>query len=191
MIHPLDFFPTAPHHCLITFTNISNCHKTSGQCLYDISDHLPTFFIAKNVRVSESSKSMFKRSLKNFVLEHFLTDLQEQLLNIEVTNPNITANNYSTSLSSIFQVTLDKHAPLRQMSRREKRLSQKPWISKGILKSIKTKNKLFQTHYRSNDPDKKLVYKKYLNKLTHIKCLAKRFYYKNLFKENYRNSYQT
>ena len=57
------------------------------------------------------------------------------------------------------------------MSRREKRLSQKPWISKGILKSIKTKNMLFKTHYGSNEPDKKLFYKQFLNKLTHIKSL--------------------
>ena len=86
---------------------------------------------------------------------------------------------------------LNKHAPLQPLSRQEKRLNEKPWISKCILKSIKTKNKLFRSHYRSNDLNKKLFYKKYLNKLTHIKYLAKQSYYKNLFKESEGDSYRT
>ena len=85
----------------------------------------------------------------------------------------------------------NKHAPLRAMSRREKRLSRKPWISNDILQQIKTKNRLFRTHYRSNDPIKKQIYKKHLNKLTHVKCLAKRQYYKNVIKNNQDNSRQT
>jgi len=58
---------------------------------------------------------------------------------------------------------LDKYAPLRRMSRREKRLSEKPWITPGILKSIKTKNKLFRKLFKSNDFNNKIFYKKYLN----------------------------
>ena len=54
---------------------------------------------------------------------------------------------------------------LQSLSRREKRIYEKPWISKGILKSIKTKNKLFRSHYCSNDLDKKLFYRKYLNQI--------------------------
>jgi len=36
------------------------------------------------------------------------------------------------------------HAPLRPMSRKEKRLRQKPWISNKILLLIKIKNQLFK-----------------------------------------------
>ena len=129
--------------------------------------------------------------MKNFDIENFLVDLHKHVENINVSNPNTSVNSNATSLSSVFELALNKHAPLRPMSRREKRLSQKPWISKGILKSIKTKNKLFETHYSSNDPDKKLFYKQFLNKLTHIKSLTKRCYYENLIKENQGNSYRT
>ena len=127
-------------------------------------------------------KPSYKRSMKNFDIENFLVDLHKHVENINVSNPNTSVNSNATSLSSVFELALNKHAPLRPMSRREKRLSQKPWISKGILKSIKTKNKLFETHYSSNDPDKKLFYKQFLNKLTHIKSLTKRCYYENLIK---------
>ena len=89
-----------------------------------------------------------------FGIENFLVDLHKHVENIKVSNPNTSVNSNATSLSSVFELALNKHAPLRPMSRREKRLSQKPWISKGILKSIKTKNKLFRIHYGSNDLDK-------------------------------------
>ena len=99
-------------------------------------------------------KPSYKRSMKNFDIENFLVDLHKHVENINVSNPNTSVNSNATSLSSVFELALNKHVPLRPMSRREKRLSQKPSISKGILKSIKTKNKLFKTHYGSNDPDK-------------------------------------
>ena len=52
------------------------------------------------------------------------------------------------------------------------------------------KNKLFRACFKSNNADKKAVYKKYLNKLTHIKYHAKRNYYQNLIKFNNRNPSQ-
>ena len=72
-------------------------------------------------------------------------------------------------------------------------MNEKPWITRGILTSIKTKNRLFKKYYKSNsfDLQKKQQYKKYLNKLTHIKNIAKRSYYKNLIKKNKRNPSQT
>ena len=39
--------------------------------------------------------------------------------------------------------------------KKEQHLSNKPWITLGILNSIKTKNKLFKNHFKSNNPDKK------------------------------------
>ena len=65
-----------------------------------------------------------------------------------------------------------------------KRFSDKPWITKGILISIKAKNELFRRYFKSNDADKKDFYRKYLNILTHIKYHAKRNYYGNLIKIN-------
>jgi len=77
------------------------------------------------------------------------------------------------------------HTPLHPMTR-----SEKPWISKRILKSIKTKKRLFLTYFKSNDLSKKAVYKKYLNKLTHIKFFARLNYSENLIKTNQKCSSQ-
>ena len=129
--------------------------------------------------------------MKRFILEEFLTDLAEKLSQINVESNSTSINDNVDNLVSIFKTTLNCHAPLRPLSRREQRLSNKPWITKGILISIKTKNKLFRQYFKSNDPAKKNFYKKYLNKLTHIKFHAKRSYYENLIKSNYNNSSQS
>ena len=76
------------------------------------------------------------------------------------------------------------------MFRKEKWPSDKPWITKGILISIKTENKLFKTVFKSNDPEKKADYKRCMNKSTHIKHHVKHWYYETLIKTNYRNSSQ-
>ena len=67
------------------------------------------------------------------------------------------------------------------------KLKAKPWITKGLLKSITTKNKLFQQCYKHQDTHLVSAYKTYRNKLTKLKEIAKRTYYQNelhLHKEN-------
>ena len=46
--------------------------------------------------------------------------------------------------------------PLCKLSRREAKLKKKPWITKGLLKSIKTRNKMFITLCKQNFADKTL-----------------------------------
>ena len=109
--------------------------------------------------------------MKNFGLEDFLIDLRENLSKIDFKSTNTSVNNDVYCLTSIFKPILDKHAPLTPMSRREKKLSDKPWITKGILISKETKNKLFRRYFKSNDVDKKAFYRKYLNKLTPLNIM--------------------
>ena len=115
------------------YTNISNLRKTSGICLYDISDHLPTFLNIDNFQLSIKNKTVYRRSMKHFNLEHFIADLQEHLQNIDVANLKSNVNNDSKQLTFAFEFLLNKHAPLQPLSRRKKRINEKPWISKGIL----------------------------------------------------------
>ena len=64
-------------------------------------------------------------------------------------------NDNANSLIATFKDILDRHAPLRPMSKKEQRLSNKPWITPEVLHSIKTKTKLFQNYFEGNNPDKK------------------------------------
>ena len=128
--------------------------------------------------------------MKNFNLEDFPIDMKRNLSKIDFDSPNSNINNNVCNLITTFKTALNKHVPLRTMTRKEKRLSEKPWITKGILVSIKIKDKLFRACFKSNNANKKAVYKKYLNKLSHIKYHAKRNYYENLIKSNNRNPSQ-
>ena len=171
------------------YTNITK-ETYCRVCLYEVSDHLPTFFIVPKFKCCLMKKQRLIRCTKNFNLENFLVDMKKNLLKIDFDSPNSNINIDVRNLTTTFKTVLNKHVPLRTMTRKEKRLSEKPWITKGILVSIKMKNKLFRVCFKSNNADKKALYKKYRNKLSHIKYLAKRNYYENLIKSNNRNPSQ-
>ena len=43
--------------------------------------------------------------------------------------------------------SLDHNAPLIKLSRKLTKLASKPWVTEGLLNSIKTKNKLYKKSY--------------------------------------------
>jgi len=69
---------------------------------------------------------------------------------------------------------IDKHAPLTSTTRKQKRLLQKPWITKEIYNGIRQKQRMYNTHFKSGDPMKIALYKKFVNKLNHKKELSKK-----------------
>jgi len=72
-----------------------------------------------------------------------------------------------------------------KLSRRKTKLAAKPWITKGILKSIKTKKTLFRKKIKHhNNVEYLQTYKKYNNILTHIKKKSKIMYYKQYLIES-------
>ena len=86
-----------------------------------------------------------------------------------------------TTIIKIIQEASLKHASLRRLSRKVMKIKTKPWLTKGLLKSIATKNKLFQLCYKKQNLRLIAKHKRYLNKLTKLKQAAKRMYYHNEF----------
>jgi len=95
------------------------------------------------------------------------------------------------TLVSTFKNLLDKHAPLIRQSRRERKLAQKPWITKAIMVSIGHKNRFFSKICKNRTPSATNAYKKYRNLLTRIKYKAKQNYYQYLFSAYQKNSSKT
>jgi len=85
----------------------------------------------------------------------------------------------------------DTHMPVRKYTRREYKLKLKPWITQGIISSIKHRDYLFRVDKRSNLLTGFETYKQFRNRLTHVKDLAKRKYYEEQFVQNSRNSKRT
>lgn len=57
-------------------------------------------------------------------------------------------------------------------------------LTKGIIKSIKIKNKLYKKYLICPNETNKNRYKKYNNKINHLKRISKKKYYDNQFKQN-------
>ena len=55
--------------------------------------------------------------------------------------------------------------PLKKLKRKEQ--LRKPWLSKGLLKSVKRKNKLYRQYLSDTSAQKEALYKEYRNKLNH------------------------
>ena len=122
--------------------------------------------------------------MKQFKLEDFLLDLRNVLAKLNLKPDKSNVNQDVIYLIIVFNSVLDKHAPMRLMSRKEKRLNDKPWIMRGVLTSIKTKNRLHKKYFKNKNDNKgnfkQEFYNKYLNKLIHIKNLAKHTYFEKL-----------
>ena len=64
----------------------------------------------------------------------------------EILKPN-TTNNVSSLFDSFYSTIseiIDKHIPIKQLSKRKLKLKYKPWITSAIRVSICTKNKLYK-----------------------------------------------
>ena len=88
----------------------------------------------------------------------------------------LTENNVNDIFNEFYSLltsTINIHALLKKLSRKQKRLINKPWITKGLLISIKKKQKMHKIHYIKGSPIDKLCYKTYSNVLTKVKNLAK------------------
>jgi len=123
----------------------------SGITNFDISDHLP-IFVNFNLHhpTHQNSKPQF-RYMKHFDPTIFVSDLSRKLINL---NPEADdVNTHSDEFVKMFNDTLDTHAPYRYAFRKEQRSFNKPWLTKGILTSIATKNTLYRKQFTTNNPN--------------------------------------
>ena len=106
--------------------------------LSDISDHLPIITIVKNLGPPTNISTEYRRCTKHFDAEKFLVDLSKNtylFITFELNKDDCFEN-----FNKMFNSVLNKHASLQKLSRKQKKLNGKPWLSKGILISIKTKH---------------------------------------------------
>ena len=108
-------------------------------CLWDISDHYPIFCVLSLSKSFHRVAEVTFRDTQQFSIENILSELQITLSNM----PSSEGVNSSLStLLTSFENVLNKHAPLKTLSKRQERIKSKPWLTKGLLRSIRTKNKL-------------------------------------------------
>ena len=146
--------------------------------MVDISDPLPVVCVT-NIPVKKHNPIKYYRDYSNFDQESYLQDINAVNWNAIYINNDL--HETATKITDLIKSIADKHAPIRQLSQKKQKLCTKPWITNGILKSIKTKHKLYKTHFLSNNPIKVTEYKKYANKLNWLKNICKKNYFSQHF----------
>ena len=144
-------------------------HKISGgNIVSDISDHYSQFcFIHSLIPKNFTAKHKI-RDYSNFSEECFINDVLDTDWDNSMTYGSV--DKCFSSFYNKFNKLINKHAPLKILSRRKAKQFSKPWITKGLRKSIKIKNRLFY----SGDISK---YKLYRNRIVSLSRLSKRLYY--------------
>ena len=123
---------------------------------------------------------MFYRDYKHFSKEAYINDMQNINWNSLLSTTG-DLNQSTVNIINVIQDLVNKHVPLKQASLGKKKQLIKPWITDGILKSIKTKQKMYRTHFHSNNIEKVNQYKRYSNKLNKVKLESKNYYYNTQF----------
>ena len=158
------------------YTNVSQHISSRGILTFEISDHLPTFCSLTSKPILKQEKVLM-RDMNKFDKTKFLDDVYSltQELN-DAYKDDFNPNNAINQLLDKFSNLINQHVPLRPQTRKEIKLNTKPWLSEGILKSIRNKNTMFKKCYKHNDAALTEKYKQFANKLTTIKRVARHNY---------------
>ena len=108
-----------------------------------------------------------------------------------ITCPNQLIDRFLQTLNEV----LDIMAPVKKLSKKEASLRIKPWITKGIITSIKVRDKLYHRYLAAKSPiNKSLLLDKYIqyrNLIVTLTRLSKKNHYKLFFDQNKTNIKQT
>ena len=170
----------------IFFNNIEN-NPISGNLTCKITDHMPNFLICQKFNKDVKNIKRKKRDFSKFNKEAFLQDLNTINLDHYDKNINDTNEQFNMLNNKIIDI-FNKHAPIRILSNRETKNLLKPWLSSGILKSIKIKNNLYSKFMKCLNPIWYNKYKLYRDKINHLIRTSKDSYYKRYFTCFNRNS---
>lgn len=182
--HPLITKPTrvsATSATLIDniFTNVLQYDAClPGIIATDLTDHFPVFcksFVHHiKAKKGHKARNYSQKNIDNFIRRVTGVDWSFVQNELDVNNAyDAFCDNLSTLYHECFPFFEVK-------SNKRKR---HPWITNGILKSIKTKNKLFRASLKIPSDYNKSNYRLFRNKLNHVIRVAKKNHFSNKFKD--------
>ncbi len=173
------------------FLNSIDSITKSGNLIPKVSDHMPNFVIIEKSVSKIKPLRKQKRDFRNFNENDYQQDIKEfNFVNISADSAKELENEYTMFQNGILHV-INKHAPIRELSRKQVKQQRKPWITRGILKSISIKNKLFKKFLETKDSFWYQRNKLYRDNLYHFIRKSKNNYYISYFEKFKNNSKQT
>mgnify|MGYP001800502907 CR=1 FL=1 len=152
------------------------------------------FVIFKDLLSSKHlpKSNILQRNFSKFDKEKFSKDLGkiefQKLLNECHSDINLCFDKFYKITNNI----ADKHAPFRQVTKKEQSLQLKPWITKEIRHLIWERDKLFSKYCRAKDIRKKFElhekFKRYRNEIVFKIRNSKKIYFQSFFEKNKNDS---
>lgn len=145
---------------------------SSGNIVSDIRDHYSQFCIIHSLSLKSRYQGTKIRYYSRFSEENFISDISRTDWTGLISNGSVDKR-FSSFYNKLNKL-VNKHAPLKIVSKRKTKQLSKPWITRGLRKSIKIKNDLF---YFGDTA----TYKLYWNKILSLSRQSKRLYCQSYF----------
>jgi hypothetical protein len=150
------------------FINDLSCTSKGGNITTSISDHLIQFsqidLFDSPPHIKKSDKS--KRNWRIFNKREFAEELGNTNWD-DLNDPNDDTDTTFTKFYNKTTKLLDEMAPYKKLTKKELSLQYKPWITTGILTSMKKRDIFYKDFATEKDPGKKKrlgdIYRSYRN----------------------------
>ncbi|XP_065639571.1 uncharacterized protein LOC136072316 [Hydra vulgaris] len=177
----------------ILTNSIFDTSLKAGIIKTDISDHFPVFFsLTQDIKSINSCKiKIYKRKINKFAIQQFKDSLSAEQWDKVYQECNLgNTNSAYNYFEKIFLKNYNMHFPIKEKLIKEKYLKC-PWITKGIKKSSKKKQKLYIKYLKNRSEANLNVYKQYKNLFEKIKKNSKKNFYSNKIKNSNGNIKKT
>ena len=119
------------------FSNNIIDETKSGNILLTLSEHFSQFVSIIRERLDYRNIRRFQHDYSKFHAEIFRDDVSIQTWNTNLNNANDLFSDFHHELKGC----ADRHAPMKQLTPKEVKLTNKPWITPEISKMIKSETK--------------------------------------------------
>lgn len=162
------------------FTNFLSYEANSYNLICSISDHIPQI-LKLNLKANKTQKTKKSwRDFSKFNREDFLLDFLSIPWNENFENKD--ANDKLKLFIDSTNNLIERHAPTKTKWVKNS-TSLKPWVTKGLLQSIKNRDKIHKKLLKAKKPEDKLTkfnqYKSHRNLLLKLLRISKNKYFKD------------
>ena len=154
--------------------------STSGSIAVEIADHLPVFTLSYDSTLNPFPDTMEIRDFTGFDKTAFRDELRNESWKSIYNSSD--ANEGLTRFLHIFNRISNKHALIKLIKIKSK--SNKPWVTKGLKKSIKVRNQLYKKWLTTRNSYYYNRYKIYRNKIVSINKMFRTLYYDSVLKDS-------
>ena len=168
----------------ILCNDIQNNEMTNGLLYVDISDHFPIFCVNATKQISKDPIYIETRQYNDLNINNFKDKLS--LIDWQSITVNKTCQESFSLFHSKYVSCFEECFPL--IKHKVTYRNRKPWLTLGLKKSIKIKNKLYVLSLKKQTTYNKNRYTEYKRFLQRLLRNAEREHYDKLFKQNIGNT---